>query len=337
MEPERTPFCDTDEEITSLAESARRGDLNALEMLTLRLRSQLFTVAYRELSHYEDAQDAVAAALLRICCSVQQMRQPDKAKAWTETIVRNEARRIGAERGRRRSREADLEKYETSRSHSDRDFVAAIRLDIHRALRTLPFQQARAAFLYYLEENTVAQIAAQLGRPTGTIKYWLHLGRAHLALEMKEYAPVKTTEPVTNPSVAVIASDENDDTLQTWTTALNNAGWEEVRTTRDFAALVRTENSPLMNARYLVLDQVGGRSAFEAWPILRSRVANKNLISLLLLETALLDASITEALVLSGYVSGFDFCLMKPLDPQELTSFARKARQLLDAEPKTGQ
>ena len=139
---------------------------------------------------------------------------------------------------------------------------------------------------------------------------------------------MKTTEPATDPSVAVIASDEDDKTLRQWTTALQNAGWDEVRTTRDFAALVRTENSPLTGARYLVLDQVGGRSPFDAWPILRSRASNKNLVSLLLLETASLDAAVTQALALSGYVSGFDFCLMKPFSVEELTSFAGRAKQL---------
>ena len=163
MEPDRTPAFDTDEEITPRAERARCGDLDALEMLTLRLRSSLFAVAYGELRHYEDAQDAVAAALLRICCSVRRMRQPDRAKAWFEAIVRNEAWRIGAERGRRQSQESVLKGYDlaVTGSHGDGD-TAALRLDIHRALRTLPFQQARAAALFYLEGKTVAQIGEQL-------------------------------------------------------------------------------------------------------------------------------------------------------------------------------
>ena len=293
----------------------------------------LFSVAYAELRHYDDAQDAVAAALLRLCRSVRQMRSPERAKAWIDTIVRNEARRVGAERGRRQSRETDLENREIFLVGGD--FTDTLRLDIERALRTLPYNQARAAALYYLEGNSVAQVAGKLERPAGTIKYWLHLGRVHLAHEMKEYDPAMKTETTPAfplPSVAVIASDENDETLRNWETALKAAGWDEVRIEHDFAALVRVENSPLEGAQYLVLDhRIGGRSAFEAWPILKSRASSKTLISLLLLETK--EDPVYEALVLSAYVSGFDFCLTKPLNLAELESFARQARERQDAVP----
>lgn len=239
-------------------------------------------------------------------------------------MVRNEARRIGAEKGRRQSRETDLEGYGELAHHTDS--TVTLRLDIERALRTLPYNQARAAALYYLEGNTVSQIAARLERPAGTIKYWLHLGRAQLAREMKEYGTAMTTK-TTAPWTAVIASDEDDTVLHAWESALKNAGWEEVRMERSFAALLRTENSPLEAAQYLVLDHsIGGRSAFEAWPILRSRSSLKTLVSLLLMETDGLETAVTEALVLSAYVSGFDFCLTKPLNPEELQSFARQAR-----------
>src|SRR5438093_12822509 len=49
-----------------LALQARAGDREALAELVERTRLGLFALAYADLRHYEDAQDAVAAALLQI-------------------------------------------------------------------------------------------------------------------------------------------------------------------------------------------------------------------------------------------------------------------------------
>ncbi len=49
------------------------------------------------------------------------------------------------------------------------------------ALRTLPAAQRRALALHYLLDLSVAQIAAETGASEGTVKSWLHRGRAALA------------------------------------------------------------------------------------------------------------------------------------------------------------
>src|SRR5437870_7686407 len=77
-----------------LALLAREGDREALAELVERTRLRLFSLAYAELRHYEDAQDAVAAALLQICRHVCDLREPERIRAWMHRIVRNEARRL---------------------------------------------------------------------------------------------------------------------------------------------------------------------------------------------------------------------------------------------------
>jgi RNA polymerase sigma-70 factor (ECF subfamily) len=49
------------------------------------------------------------------------------------------------------------------------------------ALATLPEAQRRAVVLHYLADLSVADIAAQEGVAVGTVKSWLHRGRAALA------------------------------------------------------------------------------------------------------------------------------------------------------------
>jgi RNA polymerase sigma-70 factor (sigma-E family) len=55
------------------------------------------------------------------------------------------------------------------------------RVAIDAALAMLPANQRRAVILYYLADLSIAQIAAQDGVAEGTVKSWLHRGRAALA------------------------------------------------------------------------------------------------------------------------------------------------------------
>ncbi|MET0520662.1 MAG: sigma-70 region 4 domain-containing protein, partial [Jiangellaceae bacterium] len=50
-----------------------------------------------------------------------------------------------------------------------------------RAMRTLPVTHRRALALHYLLDRSVAEIAAETGASSGTVKSWLSRGRAGLA------------------------------------------------------------------------------------------------------------------------------------------------------------
>ena len=54
------------------------------------------------------------------------------------------------------------------------------------ALRTLPADQRRAIVLHHLVDLPVHQVAEELGVPAGTVKSWLHRGRAALAAYLSE-------------------------------------------------------------------------------------------------------------------------------------------------------
>src|SRR5215813_1263360 len=87
----------------ALALRACQGDRAAIAELADRVRLRLFALAYAELRHYDDAHDAVAAALLQVCLHVQEVREPQRVIGWMQSIVRNETRRI-----RRRPDDAPL-------------------------------------------------------------------------------------------------------------------------------------------------------------------------------------------------------------------------------------
>ncbi len=168
---------DGEAEEYELALRARDGDREALAALVERTRLRLFALAYAELRHYEDAQDAVAAALLQICLHVQELREPQRVRQWMQSIVRNEARRLRRGSGTALAVPADPEGMAAVAGPS------LLRLDIQRALCRLPWDQARALRLYYLADLSTPEIARQMDSPEGTVRSWLHRGRQLLANE----------------------------------------------------------------------------------------------------------------------------------------------------------
>jgi cell division protein FtsZ len=182
-----------------LALRARAGDREALAKLVERTRLGLFKLAYAELRHYDDAQDAVAAALLQVCLHVGELRQPERIRAWMQSIVRNEAHRL------RRGRGASPLRLDEAEGRTEGAVPSLLLLDIDRALQRLPVNQAEAVRLFYLHHLSLEEIARRLGRSRGTIGSWLHRGRRHLAKEISPWIggiPMSSSSPVGAPSRA---------------------------------------------------------------------------------------------------------------------------------------
>ena len=205
-----------------LAIRSRGGDQVALAELIGRLRVGLFALAYAELRHYDDAQDAVAAALYQICCHAAELRDPTSMRAWMYTIVRNETHRM------RRNKGVKHTCLDEAIAVGRKDSCPHLRLDIERALHQLPCDQANAVRLFYLQGWSIGEISRHLARPDGTIKYWLHQGRQRLATQMKGYLPM---DRVWN--ACIVAPELTGIQLQSITKALKGAGFADVQNVAD--------------------------------------------------------------------------------------------------------
>ncbi len=209
-----------------LAIRARNGDQAALAELIERLRVVLFALAYAELRHFEDAEDAVAAALYHICCHAAELRDPASMRSWMFTIVRNETHRM------RRGKMAVPTSLDEATAVGVDDPSPLLRLDIEHALRQLPRDQANALGLFYLRGWSLLEIARHLARPEGTIKYWLHQGRQRLANEMKGYLPMKQIG-----KACIVAPEITSVQLRCLTDALKAAGWTDIHNIAVVSAL----------------------------------------------------------------------------------------------------
>jgi RNA polymerase sigma factor (sigma-70 family) len=258
-----------------LALRARGGDREALAELVERTRLRLFALAYGDLRHYEDAQDAVATALLQICRHVHSLREPERVCAWMRSIVRNEVRRL------RRGADASLQRLEEPELRGVEAGPSVLRLDIERALRRLSGDEAQALRLYYLEELSTRDIADQVGRPEGTVRSWLHRGRRRLATAMEGYASMTPTEnatphaPEQSPIAALIHVDLDAALVRQVTDSLRGGGFE-TRVVHPGAAPSLAE--AVRGCRAVLLDEgQAGPSAFEVLLHLRAHPNTKSL------------------------------------------------------------
>lgn len=110
----------------------------------------------------------------------------DNPGAWVRRVVVN----LSVSRWRRRRSERRA--LTRLRSHAATAEAAFEPVDhaFWAAVRSLPRDQAMAVGLFYIEDRSVADIAACMDRPENTVKSLLHRARARLAelLEMEDLA-----------------------------------------------------------------------------------------------------------------------------------------------------
>lgn len=126
------------------------------------------------------AEDAVQEALARAWERSERGERIDSLQAWVTTVSMNLARsglrRLRAER-RARGRLADPgERGEST--------AAAERVDLRRALATLPRRQREATVLRYYLGLDVREVAEAMRSPEGTAKSLLARARAALAVAL---------------------------------------------------------------------------------------------------------------------------------------------------------
>lgn len=140
-----------------------------------RLVGQLYGVC----GDLAEAEEAVAEAFARAVSNRRTFERLDRPEAWLRTVAVNVAR---SRVRRRRTAERLLGRTVAPDAGATRGpELSDDRLTLVAALRALPHQQRETLALHYLADLPVAEVAATLGVPVGTVKARLSRGRAALA------------------------------------------------------------------------------------------------------------------------------------------------------------
>jgi RNA polymerase sigma-70 factor (sigma-E family) len=127
----------------------------------------------------QEAQDVVQEAFCRALARWRKVSRYDDPVAWIRRVAWN----LAVSRWRRaRTALGFLRRQSPAELHADGpgpDRVALV-----AALAELPDNHRRALVLHYLADMPIAEVADREGVAEGTVKSWLHRGRAALAARL---------------------------------------------------------------------------------------------------------------------------------------------------------
>jgi RNA polymerase sigma-70 factor, ECF subfamily len=124
----------------------------------------------------QEAQDVVQEAFCRALSRWSSVSRYDDPVGWVRRVAWN----LAVSRWRR-ARTALLHLRRQRPAEPLVDGPSPERVALFAALAELPARQRRAVVLHYLADLPVGEIAAREGVAEGTVKSWLHRGRAALA------------------------------------------------------------------------------------------------------------------------------------------------------------
>jgi RNA polymerase sigma-70 factor (ECF subfamily) len=127
----------------------------------------------------QEAQDVVQEAFCRALARWPAVSRYDDPVAWVRRVAWN----LAVSRWRR-ARTALLHLRRQRLAEPYVDGPSPERVALFAALATLPGPQRRAVVLHYLADLPVAEIADREAVAEGTVKSWLHRGRAALSAEL---------------------------------------------------------------------------------------------------------------------------------------------------------
>ncbi len=180
------------------------GDPFAFEVLVARHKDRLWAVALRTTGNPEDAADGLQEALLSAFRNAASFRGDAAVTTWMHRVVVNAC----LDRLRRRAVRptVGLPENESAMGQGvladphDHLGTRELRIEIDRALDSLPPDQRAAVVLVYVEGYSIDDAAAILGCPSGTVKSRCARGRAKLATRLAAVRNPEAGETVRYPS-----------------------------------------------------------------------------------------------------------------------------------------
>src|SRR5262245_50870654 len=151
-----------------LVERARRGDADAFAVLVERHHAAVHRAVRARLGDELDAQEVVQETFVRAWRELPGLREPARFAAWLGRIAQRQAPGPDA-RSRRPPAPLPIDGFEVPEPDAHAATAATVAA-VRAAVGRLPRLDREATALFYLEGYSVAEVAARLRVPPGTVK-----------------------------------------------------------------------------------------------------------------------------------------------------------------------
>lgn len=155
----------------NLIMAAQTGEPAAISRLLAVCQADARRYAYRH-CHASDVDDAVQESLLVVSRKVSGLKAAAAFSSWLFTVIKRECRKLERMMFKHDPLPDELAE-EKMLCRTD----AALRIDLAKALESLPAHYLEVVLLRDFEELTIAEIAQRLGEQQGAVKSRLHRAR----------------------------------------------------------------------------------------------------------------------------------------------------------------
>ncbi len=163
--------------VEALVARARMGDARAFEALYDRTSGRVYAVCLRMCADPDEAAERVQDAYVRAWERLASFRGDSLFTTWLHRLTVNvvlEARRSRGRRSAREIPEAEMERF----THAAVTAMPGTRVDLERAIASLPEKARRVLVLRDVQGYTYDEIARMTGVTLGTVKAQIHRARA---------------------------------------------------------------------------------------------------------------------------------------------------------------
>jgi len=155
-----------------LALRCQSGEPGAFEDLLALMERPLLYYATKLLRDEDRALDALQDVWVRVFRDIRRLKDPGSLRPWLYRVTHGVAvDRIRISASRERAEDVHHELYQDAAEPS---FSTEDAGDIHQALDELDLKHREVLVLHFLEDFTIAEIAAVVDCPEGTVKSRIH-------------------------------------------------------------------------------------------------------------------------------------------------------------------
>ena len=155
-----------------LVRQAQQGDAEAFDALARMVGDRCLAIAVRILREVDLAEDAVQAALVMAWTDLRGLRDPARFEPWLHRILTNACY---AEARRRKRWAEGLRILPVEGAYGPDEYLTVNDRDLlERAFRRLTLQQRAVLVFHHYLGLSMAEVAARIDLPVGTVKSRLH-------------------------------------------------------------------------------------------------------------------------------------------------------------------